>query len=320
MTKLYPEIVPYDHGFLDVGDHNQIYWETCGNPHGKPAIVLHGGPGSGCTESVRRYFDPQVYRVVLFDQRNCGRSLPHASDPHTDLSTNTTVHLLADIENLRQYLGIERWLLFGGSWGSTLALAYAESYPERVSEIVLFDVTMTRHSEIDWLYRVVAPLFPEQYARFRTGSPAGTRDEELVAAYYRLMQHPNLAVRTKAAQDWIDWELSILLTDPDSKPGTQWNDPDFRMAWGRIVTHYFHHKAWLEDGVLLRNASALAGIPGVMVHGRLDLDAPLVTAWELGQAWPDAEVEVIPNAGHSYADERMAAALIAATDRFAGSR
>jgi len=182
MTELYPEIEPYDHGMLDVGDGNLMYWETCGNSHGKPAVVLHGGPGSGCSTGVRRFFDPSAYRIVLFDQRGCGRSMPHASDPRTDLSVNTTEHLLADIERLRQHLGIDRWLLFGGSWGSTLGLAYAERNPQRVTEIVLVGVPTTRRSEIDWLYRGVAPLFPAQWARFRAGAPAAERDGDLVEA------------------------------------------------------------------------------------------------------------------------------------------
>lgn len=317
MTELYPKIEPYDHGMLDVGDGNLVYWETCGNPHGKPAVVLHGGPGSGCSTGVRRFFDPSAYRTVLFDQRGCGRSTPHASDPRTDLSVNTTEHLLADIEGLRQHLGIDRWLVFGGSWGSTLGLAYAERNPQRVTAIVLVGVTTTRRSEIDWLYRGVAPLFPAQWARFRAGAPTAERDGDLVEAYYRLLRDPDPEVRAKAARDWCEWESALVAVDPDAKPEPRRLQPAFQMAFARIVTHYFRHNAWLEDGILLRNAGALTGIPGVMVQGRLDLGGPLVTAWELAQAWPDGELVVVSGAGHSSGDPGMSEAVIAATDRFA---
>ncbi|MGD2048388.1 MAG: prolyl aminopeptidase [Chloroflexota bacterium] len=320
MSVLYPPIEPYEHGLLNVGDDNLIYWEACGNPSGKPAVVLHGGPGSGCSADMRRYFDPSAYRIVLFDQRNCGRSRPHASEWHADLSANTTEHLLADMERLRQHLGIDRWLLFGGSWGCTLGIAYAERYPHRVSEIVLGGVTMTRRSEIDWLYRGVAPLFPEQWARFRAGVPPGERDGNLVEAYHRLLQNPDPAVHTKAAKDWCDWEASLLSVDPKAKPDPRRTEPTFQLAFARIVTHYFRHNAWLEDGILLREVSALAGIPGIMVHGRLDLGAPLVTAWELAQAWPDSELVIVDNAGHATTEPGIGEALIAATDGFAGKR
>ena len=320
MAVLYPEIDPYDHGMLDVGDGNLVYWEVCGNPDGKPAVAFHGGPGSGCSTGVRRYFDPGAYRIVLFDQRGCGRSTPHASNLNTDLSVNTTEHLLADIELLRRHLGIDRWLLFGGSWGSSLGLAYAERNPRRVTEIVFVGVTTTRRSEIDWLYRGVAPLFPEQWARFRAGVLAAERDGDLVEAYYRLLHDPDPALRAKAAKDWHDWEAALLSVEPDAKPGPQWSRPEFRMARARIVTHYFRHNAWLEDGILLREAGSLAGISGVMVHGRLDLGSPLVTAWELAQAWPDGKLVVVNGAGHTPTDPGMSEAVVAATDHFAKRR
>lgn len=316
MAVLYPEIEPHVRGLLDVGDGNLIYWETCGNPDGKPVVVLHGGPGSGCSSGMRRYFNPTVYRIILFDQRNCGRSKPHASDLGTDLSVNTTEHLLADMEVLRQHFSIEKWMLFGGSWGTTLGLAYAERYPNRVTEIVFFGITMTRKSEIDWLYRGVAPMFPDQWARFRAGVPEEEWNDDLVEAYYRLLNHPDLAVRVKGAKDWHDWELATLSVDPNFKPSARWLAPDFQMARARIVTHYFRHAAWLEDGFLLRNAASLFHIPGIMVHGRLDLGAPLVTAWELSQAWTGSELLIISGAGHSSNDPGMSEALLAATDRF----
>jgi proline iminopeptidase len=225
--------------------------------------------------------------------------------------------LLADIERLRQRLEIDRWLVFGVSWGSTLGIAYAERNPQRVTEIVLAGVTTTRRSEIAWLYHGVAPLFPAQWARFRAGVPAAEREGDLVAAYYRLLQNPDPAVRAEAASDWCEWESALESVDPDAKPDLRRLTPAFQMAFARIVTHYFHHNAWLEEGVLLREAGALAGIPGVMVQGRLDLGAPLVTAWELAQVWPDGELVIVAGAGHSTSDPGMTEAVIAATDRFA---
>ncbi|MEX1104473.1 MAG: prolyl aminopeptidase, partial [Dehalococcoidia bacterium] len=274
MTQLFPEIEPYDHGMRDVGDGQLVYWEVCGNPSGKPAVVLHGGPGSGCTPGMRRYFDPAVYRVVLFDQRGSGRSTPHASDPSTDLSTNTTEHLLADIERLREHLGIERWLVYGGSWGVTLGLAYAERFPERVTEMVLVSAALTRPADIEWLYRGVGRLFPQQWERFRAGVPDAERDGDLVAAYHRLLESPDAAVREKAARDWCDWEEAVVSSSPGYRPNPRYERPEFRMAFARIVTHYFSNDAWLEDGVLLREAGRLAGIPGIMIHGRFDLGSP----------------------------------------------
>jgi proline iminopeptidase len=302
---------------LDVGDGNLVYWELCGNPHGKPAVVLHGGPGSGCSTGVRRYFDPHAYRIVLFDQRNCGRSLPHASDLRTDLAVNTTAHLLADLEQLRQHLGIDQWLLFGGSWGSTLGLAYAEQNPQRVTEMVLGSVTTTRRAEIDWLYGGVAPLFPAQWARFRAGVPPAERDGDLIAAYHRLLQDSDPAIHMQAAKDWCAWEAAVVSVDPEATPEPRRLQPAWQLAFARIVTHYFCHNVWLEEGILLRQASALAHIPGILVHGRLDLGSPLVTAWELAQAWPNSELVIVSGAGHSSTDPGMSEALIAATDRFA---
>lgn len=300
---------------LDVGDGQLVYWEVCGNPDGKPAVVLHGGPGAGCTPGSRRAFDPAAYRVVLFDQRGAGRSRPPASDPATDLSVNTTDHLIADIELLREHLGIERWLVFGGSWGSTLALVYAERYPERVTELVIPDVTTTRRSEVHWLYHGVGRFFPVEWARFRDGVPAAERDGDLVAAYARLLADPDPAVREQAAQDWCDWEAAVVSLDQGGGALTRFADAGFRMAFARIVTHYFRHGAWLEEGQLLRDAHRLAGIPGVLIHGRLDLGGPLLTAWELNQAWPESELVVLDRAGHTSAE--LGDHMVAALDRFA---
>lgn len=314
---MYPKIQPYQSRMLDVGDRNHIYWEVCGNPGGKPAVVLHGGPGSGCSTGMRRYFDPKSYRIVLFDQRGCGRSRPHASELNADLSVNTTEYLIADMERLRRHLHIDRWLLFGVSWGCTLGLAYAERYPHRVSEIVFVGVTMTRESEIDWLYNAVSPLFPEQWERFRAGVPPSDRDSNLVDAYYRLLRDPDPAIHEKAARDWCDWENSLVSVSPDAEPEARRLQPAFQLAFARIVTHYFRSQAWLEDGVLLQEVDSLEDIRGIMVHGRLDLGAPLATAWELARAWPGSELVIVPNAGHSSTDLGMSEAMIAATDRFA---
>jgi proline iminopeptidase len=300
MAELYPPIEPHAKGMLDVGDDNLMYWEACGNPAGKPALVVHGGPGSGCTPQHRQYFDPERYRVVLFDQRGCGRSTSHASDPATGMAHNTTGHLLADMELLRGHLGIERWLLSGSSWGSTLLLAYAERHPERVSEIVISGVTTTRRSEIDWLYRGVGRFFPAQWERFRDGLPPGDRVGDLIAAYARLMESPDAAIRARAAADWCAWEDAVISMEPNGKPNA-YSDrpPDGLLAFVRIAAHYFSHGAWLEEGQLLRDAGRLAGIPGVLLHGRLDLGSPLDTAWELARAWPDAELVVVEDSGHT---------------------
>ncbi len=234
----------------------------------------------------------------------------------TDLSTNTTDHLLRDVELLREHLGIGRWLVQGGSWGSTLALAYAERHPDRVSEVILAAVTMTRPSDIDWLYHGVGQYFPEAWARFREGVPEVEQDGDLVAAYYRLLQHPDAEVRHRAAQDWCDWEGSVVAPSPDAPPNRRYKDPRFRMGFARIVTHYFHHNAWLEDGVLLSEAGRLAGIPAILVHGRFDLGSPLIVAYELHRAWPDSELVVV-GSGHSFGAPPMTEALLDATQRFA---
>jgi proline iminopeptidase len=317
MPGLYPEIEPSGHGMLDAGDGNAVYWETCGWPAGTPALVVHGGPGSGCTPWHRRLFDPDAYRVVLFDQRNCGRSRPHASDPATSLAANTTQHLVADMELLREFLGIERWLLLGGSWGSTLALAYAEAYPHRVSALVLFGVTTSRRSEDDWLFREgLAPMFPEQWARRREAVPEAYRDEDVVASYRRMLESGDPGTRELAAFEWCMWESATPDWPPRSGMAPRFQDADFRRAFARLVTHYIANDAFLEDGVLLRGAGLLADIPGVLINGRFDLQAPLGTAWELARCWPAAELVVVGDAGHAV-NSPVAEQIVRATDRFA---
>lgn len=299
MTDLYPEIEPYEHGMLDVGDGHSVYWEVCGNPAGKAAVVLHGGPGSGCTEWHRRLFDPEAYRVVLFDQRGCGRSRPHASEPGADLSSNTTAHLIADIERLREHLGIERWLVLGGSWGSTLALAYAEAHPGRVTEMVLFGVTTGRHSEFDWTFRGgVAAFFPEQWERLVNGLPEEVRGGDVVEAYARMLNEDDPGVCQRAAESWCLWESATPEWPPAPGLAERFRDPAYALAFARIVTHYVRHNAWLEDGVLLREAGGLAEIPGVLVNGRFDFQAPIGNAWALRRVWPRAELVIVDEAGH----------------------
>ena len=314
--RLSGEIEPYESGMLDVGNGNSIYWEMCGDPTAKPAVVLHGGPGSGCTAWWRQLFDPRSYRTVLFDQRGCGRSRPHASDPTTDLTTNTTHYLLADIERLRRHLDIERWLVLGGSWGSTLGLAYAQKHPDRVTEMILFSVVTTTRREVEWVTRDVGRLFPVAWQRFRDGVPEAKRDGSLVDAYSRLLNHPDSTVREKAARDWCDWEDAHVKTRPDVPSNPRYADPVFRLCFARLVTHYWRHAAWLEEDALLRGVDALAGIPGVLIHGRLDVSSPLDVPWSLAQAWPGSELMILDQAGHDVGPE-MTAALVRATDRFA---
>ena len=327
MAELYPPIEPYENGMLDVGDGNQVYWESCGNPSGKPAMMVHGGPGQGCSPNMRRGFDPRRYRLVLFDQRGCGRSRPHASDPATEMRYNTTGHLLADMERLRTHLGVDRWLLCGGSWGSTLALAYAERYPHRVTEVVLTAITTGRRSEADRFYRGAARFFPGEWEQFRAAVPADERDGDLIAAYAGLMDHPDRQVRERAAVAWCAWEDAVLSLEPRTSGGRSANPPagpysskgrTDLLAFVRICVHYLAHGAWLEEGELLREAHRLAGIPGVLIHGRLDLSCPLDTAWELARAWPDAEL-FAPNASGHLASPSKRERLLAALDGFAGS-
>ena len=317
MPRLYPPIDPVETGKLDVGDGHHVYWEACGAPRGKPAVCLHGGPGSGCSTGIRRFFDPAAYRIVLFDQRGAGRSTPHASEPGIDLSTVTTAHLVADIERLRAHLGVDRWLVFGGSWGSTLALAYAERHPERVTELVLASVATTTPSEIEWITRGVGVFFPEAWARFRDGVPEADRDGSLVEAYHRLLMDPDQAVHERAALDWCDWEMALVALHPDHKPSERYADPAFRLGFARLVTHFWRRAAWLEDGVLLNGAARLAGIPGALIHGRLDLGSPLAIPWRLSRRWPGSELIVVREAGHDTRDAGMHEATVAATDRFA---
>lgn len=319
VPTLYPRIEPHTGGMLDVGDGHRIWWEESGNPAGKPALLMHGGPGGAPWTGARRWFDPERYRIVGFDQRMAGRSTPSASEPMRPLAANTTHHLIDDIERLRTHLGIDRWLVCGASWGVTLGLAYAQRFPERVTEMVLVSITMTRPGDIRWLYHDAGRFFPAEWRRFRDGAAAAggaVGDTDLVAAYHHLLhEHPDASVRERAARDWCDWEDAVVSLEEGWTPNPRYQDAAFRMAFARIVTHYFHHAAWLDDGELLRNAGRLSGIPGVLVHGRLDISGPPDVAWLLAEAWPGSELHLV-RTGHVGGDP-MTAPVIDATDRFA---
>lgn len=319
LRALYPPVEPYAFGRLPVGDDHQVFWETSGNPQGKPVVFLHGGPGGGCSPDHRRYFDPERYRIVLFDQRGCGRSTPHASAPDADLSANTTWHLVADIERLREHLGVDRWQVFGGSWGSTLALAYAQTHADRVTELVLRGIFTLRRSEIRWFYQEGASqLFPDAWEEYLAVIPESERDD-LVAAYRRRLFDEDPTVHVPAGVAWTVWENSTIRLFPDAAGiAAARADTAAAVAFARIENHYFSHGGWMEDGQLIRDAAArLAGIPGVIVQGRYDACTPPRTAWDLHRAWPQAEFEMVPDAGHAASEPGIVDALVRATDRFA---
>jgi proline iminopeptidase len=298
MRNLYPEIEPFDSGMLKVDDRHTLYYEQCGNPGGKPVVLLHGGPGAGCGAKMRRFHDPARYRIVLFDQRGSGRSTPHA-----DLVDNTTFHLVADIEKLREHLGIDRWQVFGGSWGSTLALAYAEAYSRRVTELVLRGIFMLRRWELEWFYQNGCHrLFPDAWEKYLAPIPEVERGD-LMSAYYRRLTSPDEAIRLAAARSWSVWEAStsFLLQDEAFIRGHE--DPQFALSFE------------VEDQ-LLRDAHRLRGIPGAIVHGRYDVVCPMQNAWELHKAWPDAKLMISPSSGHSAFEAENTDALIKATDSF----
>ena len=317
MREFYPEIQPYDTGMLDVGDGQEVYWEVSGNPDGKPVVFLHGGPGGATGPKHRRLFDPERYRIVLFDQRGCGCSTPHVSEPDADLSVNTTWHLVADIERLRERLGIERWQVLGGSWGSALALAYAEKHPERVTELIVRGIFTLRRDELDWFYEGGASaLFPDLWEEFVAPVPVDERGN-LIEAYGRLLADPDPAIHEPAAIAWSRWESSTitLLQQPDTI--AHFTEPRYAVAFARVENHYFRNGGWWEEGQLIRDADRLADIPGVIVQGRYDVCTPPMTAWALHRAWPQAEFRMIPDAGHAFDEPGILDALIEATDRFA---
>jgi proline iminopeptidase len=306
---------PHEQGLLEVGGGHRVYWEVRGNARGKPAVVVHGGPGSGCTPAWARLFDPDAYRIVLLDQRGCGRSHPHAGRSVDALQANTTPHLIGDLERLRTHLGIERWLVLGASWGSVLGLAYAQAHPQSVSEIVLFSLASGSRGEVRWMTRGAGAFFPEQWRRFRDGVPEAERDGDLAEAYRRLLTDPDPAVCAQAAQDWCDWDDRQMRT-PGEAPRSRYKDPVFRLCSARLVTHYWAHNHWLPDDALLNGAGHLAGIPGALIHGRLDLVSPVDLLWRLSRAWPESQLTLIDTEGHS-GGNAMNHAITHATDAFA---
>jgi len=318
--SLFAELDPFDVGMLDVGDGHHLYWEISGNPDGKPAVVLHGGPGSGSSPSFRRMFNPAVYKVVQFDQRNCGHSTPHASEPDVDLSTNMTATLIADCEQIRSRLGIERWLVWGGSWGTTLGLAYAETHPERVTEMILASVTTTTRREVEWITREMGRIFPEAWDRFRDTVPAEERDGDLSAAYNRLLHCDDAGTRELAARAWCKWEDTHVSTYSGHRHDPRYDDPRFRLCFARIVTHYWSNAAFLTGDQLMQNAHRLAGIPGVLINGRLDISGPPDIAWQLAREWPSSEFVLVDDAGHGTGHPSTINAIVAATNRFAARR
>ena len=312
MKDLYPPIEPFETRRLEVSAGHRLHVEQVGNPSGIPILFLHGGPGAGCESYHRRFFNPQAYRVVLFDQRGCGRSTPHAS-----LEANTTWDLVNDIEAIRQTLGIERWLLFGGSWGSTLALAYAQHHPERVIGMILRGIFLCRDQEIDWFYQAGASqIFPDYWEDYIAPIPEAERGNFL-QAYHRRLTGDNEIQRMAAAKAWSIWEGRTASLHPNEAVVDFFSQPHTALSLARIECHYFMHQAFLRPNQLLEDATRLAGIPGVIVQGRYDLICPMVSAWQLHQAWPGSELMVIPDAGHSAAEPGIRAALIETTDRFA---
>ncbi|GAA1825797.1 prolyl aminopeptidase [Actinomadura chokoriensis] len=315
LREYYPPIEPYGSGLLDVGDGQRVHWEVCGNPGGKPAVFLHGGPGGGLLPDNRRFFDPSRYRIVLFDQRGCGRSLPHAGDPSVSLEHNVTPRLVDDIEKLREHLGIDRWLVFGGSWGSTLALAYAQAHPDRVTEIVLRGVYLVRPSDEAWGFTPggASHLFPAEWAAFRDAIPPAEQDD-LMTAYGRRIEDPDPAVHLPAARAWMAWELSANTLLPVPPPDL---DDATVLAFARITHHYISNGGFLSEEGLLAGVDRVRRIPAVIVNGRYDMKTPPDQAWDLHRAWPEAEFHIVEDAGHGGSEPGTRDRLIGATDRFA---
>ena len=312
MREFYPELQPYTRGRLRVSELHEIYYEECGNPKGKPVVVLHGGPGGGITPFLRRLHDPKRYRIILFDQRGCGQSTPHA-----ELRENTTWHLVADIERIREHLHIDRWQVFGGSWGSTLALAYAQTHPDKVTELVLRGIFMLRRWELEWFYQKGCDaLFPDAWESYLAAIPEVERGD-LMSAYYRRLTSADPKLRVEAARAWSVWEAatSHLYQDPDHIASS--GEDEFALAFARIECHYFVHGGFFEhDDQLLRNVERIRKIPAVIVQGRYDVVCPMRSAWDLHRAWPEAELRVVADAGHSALEPGIAHELLEATDRF----
>jgi len=312
---LYPEITPYETGMLDVGDGHRLYWELSGNPDGKPVVFLHGGPGGGSSPEHRRQFNPDKYKILVFDQRGCGKSTPYA-----ELDHNTTWDLVEDIEKLRtQVAKVDKWMVFGGSWGSTLALAYAETYPEHVTEIVLRGIFLFHQDELDWMYKEggASRIYPDKFEEFVRLIPEDERGD-LVEAYRKRLTSSDKDEQLAAAKAWSKWEGEIVTLLPSASTIDHFTSPDVAVAVSRIENHYMANHGWLEQGQLLKGAEKLRGIPGVIVQGRHDSCTPPVAAWRLKQAWPEVELNIIPDAGHLFSEPGITDGLVRATDRFAG--
>jgi proline iminopeptidase len=310
---LYPPIEPYKSGHLDVGDGHSLYWELTGNPDGKPAVFLHGGPGGGSSPEHRRQFNPEAYNILVFDQRDCGKSTPYATLEH-----NTTADVVADIEKLRELVGVEKWLVFGGSWGSTLSLAYAQAYPERVTELVLRGIFTFNQYEIDWLYVEggASAVYPDKWDEFVSLIPKGERGD-LVEAYRKRLTSDDPDEQLAAAQAWSAWEGSTVTLLPSKATIEHFTSPDVAIAIARIENHYMANGGWLEEGELLAGAQKLRGIPGIIVQGRHDTCTPPRAAWSLKKAWPEVDLQIVPDGGHLFNEPGILDGLIRATDRFA---
>ena len=312
--NLYPRINPYDSGFIN-GDEHNIYYEQSGNPNGKPAIFLHGGPGGGGSIDVRRFFNPDLYRIVVFDQRGCGRSKPHGC-----LENNTTWDLVSDIENLRKKLSIEKWLVFGGSWGSTLSLAYAQAHPKSVSELVLRGIFLLRKEELHWFYQDGASrIFPEAWSGFLDIIDEDKRDN-LMNAYHEIFKSKDKEKRLKAAVAWSKWEAATSSLSYKPSLVEEFSDPEFALAFALIENHYFINKGWFDtENQLIENIDKIRSIPAVIVQGRYDVVCPMKTAWELSKAWPEAEMIIAPSSGHTAFEKEITHALISATNKFSNN-
>ncbi len=310
---MYPAIEPYAHGHLDVGHGHQVYWELCGNPDGRPVVFLHGGPGAGCSPAHRRLFDPERYKILLFDQRGCGRSAPSACIEH-----NTTWDLVADIERLRaEVLGADRMVVFGGSWGSTLALAYAETHPERVRALIVRGIFLLRRAELLWFYQEGASwLFPDLWEKYQAPIPEAERGD-MMAAYRLRLTGEDRRTQLEAAHAWTQWESNTITLLPDPAHQQAHTEDAAALAFARIENHYFVHDGFMDEGQLLRDAHRLADIPGVIVQGRYDVCTPARSAWDLHKAWPRADFHLVPDAGHAFDEPGILARLLAATDHYA---
>ena len=314
LRSLYNEIEPYESGHFRVSPVHELYYELCGNPKGKPVVFLHGGPGAGLIPEYRRFFDPEAYRIVLFEQRGAGRSRPHAS-----LEDNTTWHLVEDIEKLREHFGVDQWLVFGGSWGSTLSLAYAETHPDRVRGLVLRGIFLCRPKETSWFYednQGASQIFPDAWEEYVRIIPESER-HDLIGAYHRRLTSDDVSVRLQAARAWSIWEASALKLIPDQKVIDEFGEPEMALAVARIECHYFVNNCFFKtDNYLLENIERIRHIPSVIVHGRYDVICAFVSAWDLHKAWPEATLKLIPDAGHAALEPGIADALVRATDQF----